>query len=126
MEAINLTDVVGIEIESISLIIFLFTLPFLLLMYFLLIAFCMNSMFEPSVITLNNIKNITDVMSPLLIAIGSKNSIKIILIISSVTLVIDAGSISSFPCKKPLCTLDIITNGIIALMLKIAGAKSLL
>ena len=125
-DAISLTEVVGIEIESISFIIFLFIRPLLWFIYFLLIAFCINSMLEVSVITLNSIKNITDVILPLDMVIGNIKIIKRILIISSVMFVIEAGNISSFPCKKPLCTLDIITKGIIALMLKIAGAKDLL
>ena len=125
-DAINLTEVVGIEIESISFIIFLFIRPLLWFIYFLLIAFCINSMLEVSVITLNSIKNITDVILPLDMVIGNIKIIKRILIISSVMFVIEAGNISSLPCKKPLCTLDTQTNGIITLMLKIAGAKDLL
>ena len=66
---------------------------------------------DDSVIILNKIIAIIAHIFDFKTAIGSIIIIRMIFIISYVMFVTDAGSMFSFPCKNPLCILEIVING---------------
>lgn len=126
IDDISLTDVVGMEIDIISFIISFFIIALLFDIYLFFIVWFIIIILIISVITLNSIRHIMAIILPFLINIGSSMIINSIFTISSTILDIPAGIISSFPCKNPLCMLDIVTNGIIGIMDKIALYRFLL